>query len=124
LRIGGEAAADQLAPLGFAGHSIERGEEYVALAHVEVFAQALERRFFVEKPDHAPRQVAAIHFQLVQRRGEARQEFEHPPMLSDEKLRRPSRDLSRAFVNRHQQIFFDPHVSAQLAIVNPQPPRR
>src|SRR5262245_41091768 len=45
-------------------------------------------------------------------------------MLSNEKLRRASRDLSRAFVNRHQQIFFGPHVGAQLALVSPQPLRR
>jgi hypothetical protein len=45
-------------------------------------------------------------------------------MLSDEKLRRASRDLSRAFVNRHQQSFLDLHVGAQLALVNPQPLRR
>src|SRR5215510_306319 len=112
LRIGGEAAADQFAPLGFVSHSIERGKENVALAHVVVFAQALERRFFVEKPDHAPRRIAALPFQIVQRRGEARRVFEHPPMLSDEKLRRTSRDLSREFVNRRQQIFFDPHVDS------------
>jgi hypothetical protein len=86
--------------------------------------QALERRLFVEEPDHAPRQVAALPFQLVQRRGEARQEFEHPTMLSDEKFRRASRDLSRTLVNRHQQIFFDPHVCAQFALVKPQPLRR
>jgi len=45
-------------------------------------------------------------------------------MLSNEKFRRAPSDLSRAFVNRHQQIFFDPHVGAQFALVNPQPLRR